>query len=343
MSLATRCTACGTVFRVVQDQLKVSEGWVRCGRCDEVFNALEGLFDLEREPSQQGAGPMPVASTAPKPSHEPAAFHVDHDGHDEHGWPLTSPLDQWETTVAYPAGAERPPEVLPEASPPHKSLPDVSVEGRGFTDARWDAELLTDEPTTKLPSDDTVFAFDETEILSGSELPKAPEFLAHADRQARWQRPGVRVALSLASLLLLLGLVVQVGHHFRDTVAAQWPQTLPLLNAWCAELRCTIEQPRRIEDILVESTTLARASASNDAFKLAVNLRNRGELALKVPSVDLKLTDGSGALIARRMLSPQDFGTPPAALAPGAETTLQLLLSTGDLGVSGYTVEVFYP
>lgn len=48
MSLATRCTACGTAFRVVQDQLKISEGWVRCGRCDAVFNALEGLFDLER-------------------------------------------------------------------------------------------------------------------------------------------------------------------------------------------------------------------------------------------------------------------------------------------------------
>ena len=48
MSLATRCTACGTAFRVVQDQLKVSEGWVRCGRCDAVFNALEGLFDLGR-------------------------------------------------------------------------------------------------------------------------------------------------------------------------------------------------------------------------------------------------------------------------------------------------------
>ena len=29
MSMATRCTSCGTIFRVVQDQLKVSEGWVR--------------------------------------------------------------------------------------------------------------------------------------------------------------------------------------------------------------------------------------------------------------------------------------------------------------------------
>lgn len=53
MSLATRCTSCGTIFKVVQDQLKVSEGWVRCGRCQQVFNALEGLFDLERDPPPQ--------------------------------------------------------------------------------------------------------------------------------------------------------------------------------------------------------------------------------------------------------------------------------------------------
>lgn len=55
MSLATRCIACSTVFRVVEDQLKVSEGWVRCGRCKEVFNALENLFDLERDGAEAGA------------------------------------------------------------------------------------------------------------------------------------------------------------------------------------------------------------------------------------------------------------------------------------------------
>ncbi|MGH8805141.1 MAG: zinc-ribbon domain-containing protein, partial [Polaromonas sp.] len=29
MSLITRCPACGTMFKVVTDQLKVSQGWVR--------------------------------------------------------------------------------------------------------------------------------------------------------------------------------------------------------------------------------------------------------------------------------------------------------------------------
>lgn len=39
MSLKTRCPACETVFKIVPDQLKVSSGWVRCGRCTEVFDA----------------------------------------------------------------------------------------------------------------------------------------------------------------------------------------------------------------------------------------------------------------------------------------------------------------
>ena len=46
-ALATRCPACGTVFRVVPDQLRVSDGWVRCGRCAEVFNAPETLVDVD--------------------------------------------------------------------------------------------------------------------------------------------------------------------------------------------------------------------------------------------------------------------------------------------------------
>ena len=39
MSLITRCPACGTMFKVVTDQLKISQGWVRCGHCTEVFDA----------------------------------------------------------------------------------------------------------------------------------------------------------------------------------------------------------------------------------------------------------------------------------------------------------------
>ncbi len=79
MSLATRCSHCGTIFKVVQDQLKVSEGWVRCGRCNEVFNALPALFDLDKDPppprpAQVSAPPVsaPEASAPPPPAPAPA-------------------------------------------------------------------------------------------------------------------------------------------------------------------------------------------------------------------------------------------------------------------------------
>lgn len=40
MSLIAICPACHTHFSVVPDQLKISDGWVRCGKCSEVFDAI---------------------------------------------------------------------------------------------------------------------------------------------------------------------------------------------------------------------------------------------------------------------------------------------------------------
>lgn len=45
MSHLTRCPACGTTFRVVSDQLRLADGWVRCGACQHVYDALPGLQD----------------------------------------------------------------------------------------------------------------------------------------------------------------------------------------------------------------------------------------------------------------------------------------------------------
>ena len=75
MSLATRCPSCDTVFRVVQDQLRVSEGWVRCGRCNGVFNAAEVLFDIDSGATvgAELGRPGPAAgATEPRPT--PAAL-----------------------------------------------------------------------------------------------------------------------------------------------------------------------------------------------------------------------------------------------------------------------------
>jgi predicted Zn finger-like uncharacterized protein len=54
MTLITRCPGCETLFKVVVDQLRVSEGWVRCGYCSEVFDASLHMQDhASRESAPQ--------------------------------------------------------------------------------------------------------------------------------------------------------------------------------------------------------------------------------------------------------------------------------------------------
>ena len=65
MSLVTRCPACATTFKVVRDQLRISDGWVRCGRCSNVFDAT---LDLHEAPDG-----VPGPAATPPPPTEPSA------------------------------------------------------------------------------------------------------------------------------------------------------------------------------------------------------------------------------------------------------------------------------
>src|SRR4051812_46079142 len=64
MGLITRCPVCGTMFKVVADQLRISEGWVRCGHCAEIFDATADLRDeaeLELPKVVRDTAPSPLA------------------------------------------------------------------------------------------------------------------------------------------------------------------------------------------------------------------------------------------------------------------------------------------
>lgn len=324
MSLATRCAACGTVFRVVQDQLKVSEGWVRCGRCGDVFNALEGLFDLEREtapawtPSQRGPLDLLPASA------------------DEHA----------AQTAANAALA---------ANDAGGTGDDAERDAAGDTeiDTRVDSQVETHVPEREELDDDAVgrgevseFEDDAAAEAPGSivDTPEpAPTFLRHADRAARWQRPGVRRASAAMATLLSLLLVAQVALNQRDAIAARWPRTAPLLALLCEPLGCRVEPLRRLDGLAVESSGLTQLD-SPALYRLQVALRNRDTQPLQTPALDVTLTDNRGEVVARKVLRQSDFGSAaPATLAAGAELSLQAVLDSGDRRISGYSIEIFYP
>jgi predicted Zn finger-like uncharacterized protein len=335
MSLATRCTTCGTVFRVVQDQLKISEGWVRCGRCNEVFNALEGLFDLEREapPEWQGqqgqpgrnAPDVPLPAMGEEPTEPTDPF-------------LVERMDQ---QIFGRKRNEETPSAPKRRSAPRHTRVELPLRGADIALEPPDPhEPLRYEPELR-PDPRDIPDIDLSRIET---LEVEPEFVRRAKSEARWRRSPQRWALGALGLLLAGGLAMQWALHYRDYVATRWPATASTLTSWCQTLGCTVGPLRRIESLSVDSSALTRAGGSSDAtFRLTLTLHNRGDLPLAMPWVDLTLTDASGLLVARRALAPKDFRVVQPAIAAGAEQQLQLVLAAGNPRVSGYTVEIFYP
>src|ERR1700732_5033999 len=66
----TVCPKCALTLVVTAEDLRVAQGYVRCGRCSSVFNALARLTE-EGQTSEEGAEtapPAPAASQTPPPA-----------------------------------------------------------------------------------------------------------------------------------------------------------------------------------------------------------------------------------------------------------------------------------
>lgn len=351
MNLATRCTACGTMFRVVQDQLKVSEGWVRCGRCEAVFHAQSHLFDLEHDtppPWQPPAEDAAPDALDPVDADDPSASSDTPDAFDEAelhhaSSPIEAEADDWAAPGAATSSWTDAPAVH-DIDPPLAQDAD-----HGLLPATADSLAAETDPSAPdlFPAMEDDAAADVT-----------PEFLRQARRKERWQQPAVRGLLSVLALLATLLLAGQVVHHYRQLIAARHPNSLPWLEKFCAVASCRIGALQRITDVSIETTALtqvaealpapddaASATPGNEAhaLRLGLTLRNRGEWPIAMPNVDLSLTGSDGELVARRSLSPADFGVTDLRLLPGQDTPLSLRLRVASGRVSGYTVEVFYP
>ncbi len=302
--LAARCPSCGTVFRVVQDQLRVSEGWVRCGRCAEVFNAIENLVDLEADVANLPSTRSPSRDRVMEDLARLSAAEGS-----------ASPTGAEARTAAAPRDAAI--AALPETAPP--------------------AELPEPEPE---PEPERPQALDAPDLHAEPVMP--PPFVRRAERAARWRRPGVQAAMAAAAVLGLLALLVQAGFAYRDLAAARWPVVRPWMDAVCAAAGCRIEPPRLIEALAVDSSGLLRVEGTA-MYRLSVVLRNRTAMKLALPAVDITLTDSQGAVIARRVITGAEFQVPGNSVPAAAELALQTMLTARDRPISGYTIEIFYP
>jgi hypothetical protein len=72
-------------------------------------------------------------------------------------------------------------------------------------------------------------------------------------------------------------------------------------------------------------------------------VRNKASTPVRMPDVELSLSDAQGLTVVRRVLGADELGRSTQSLPASAEVMLQATLDLGDRRVAGYTVELFYP
>jgi len=420
------------MFRVVPDQLKISDGWVRCGHCADVFDATLYLDTWEPPaPSTKGIQAAPLAGAAEATDEVGSVSQADlHVGAAEHrlahSLQVTTGLE-FEPVNAYPAAgapAAAPglqlnpcdrsasddqdplrlnpdslqsdlraqPEVRGDVAEPVTQAVAVMLSGKVQPQAPEGGKHHEPDPQRRVIEAPSVRETDavrepdldfQTELqrfaastaggASGPEpvansvaaavveelrgpspsLPPAddqnltdpePGFVRQARRKAFWHSSGMRALLSVLSLLLTLVLGLQWALHERDALAAWQPRWASTLNQLCAPLGCEVAPVRRIDAIVIDSSTLVRRLGNFYSFDLV--LKNTAPVALAVPALELSLTDTRDAVIARRVFLPDELpGAPPLLPAQNSvAVSLRLSLSVGEaMPMAGYRALVFYP
>jgi hypothetical protein len=234
------------------------------------------------------------------------------------------------------------------AAPPDRTAASAPVDGTAPRQAQGRETVAPDDlgPVSSTPGGDSLLLTpspaDHWHPDDSPPLAPTPSFLRDAERAARWRQPRMRLALAMAALGLLALLAGQAGLAYRDLLAARWPALRAPLQQACALIGCTVEPPRHIAALSVESSSLLQVG-NDSVYALQVAVRNRSELALLPPALELVLTDTQGRTVARRVLSLAELGQPLRTLPPGGEVTAEAMLATGSQRVAGYTIEIFYP
>lgn len=311
MSLITRCPACGTLFKVVADQLKVSQGWVRCGQCAEVFDAQLHLQSLAASsaldiPASGFAAGTPTDIRLPNDptegSYEKDVVAALQRGDSLKAFVAADPLDASASAVA------RREEPLP--------LP---------ANGRQAEQESADAPTAELND---------------------VSFVRDARRQAYWRKPLVRAVLAMFAVGLLGLLGLQFAVQQRDALLAFEPRSKPWLQMLCQPFACELGAPRRIEAVVIDGSSFNKADGIG-SYRLSFAIKNTSANVVAMPSLEISLTDNQDQAVVRKVVSPSQLGVSNGLLAANAEFSNTLIVQvqsgTPATRVSGYRLLAFYP
>jgi len=332
----TVCPKCMLTLAVTANDLRMGQGYVRCGRCANVFNALLALSEEPVEDSD-------AAATAPTPADRATQSQIAAALREE------SPPVSAQTSEASGSGA--PPSEAPGQSVDEDAVAEGSIENESNFDAgtgTFETIVLEGEAITQteeyVPEESVDHEIAEltqrlglvpnpagTLLEPNEAAAEGPEDLdrdgeiAHAagdeiEAEGLEELPPLQGTqhpwpwvVGSAALLLLLAL--QAIHHWRDTLAASaaWHD---LLTRSYAALGWQLDPRWNVAAYDVRQQGAVADPTDSQVIRVRLSLANRAPRAQPAPLLRLTLLDRYGKRIASSELTPEQYL--PAAMPPRA-------------------------
>lgn len=304
----TVCPKCALTLAVTTADLRVGQGYVRCGRCSNVFNALLTLSEEAGRPGGAAPGhapiPPPPAEALPSPAGSPLGQAPPPD--------VECAPELTEHDVTFVVDTEAAPADTGTETQEFRgsgTFETIVLEGEGITQTE---EMVTEESVDSQIAEiaQQIAAANDGAAASAAVEFTAVDFRPDADVVAAFAPPepqpthGLAWGLGAAGLLLLLAL--QSVHHWRNDLAVTPALNGPLTRSYAA---LGLGLTPRWDIGAYEVNQLGAESGTGAAGKINVRLSvmNRAERAQPAPVIRLTLLNRYGKRLAARDLTPAEY------------------------------------
>jgi predicted Zn finger-like uncharacterized protein len=331
----TVCPKCTLTLAVTAADLRTGQGYVRCGRCLNVFNAL---LALSEEPAQTGAPPpaysqadpasssqisAALASSASAPADLEAApearVHLpgddaprsylaterSSDGAIESESSLADGTGSFETIVLEGDAITQTEEFVPEESIDSEI---AALAQRLSVAAQQSEPAVADSAHAEPGSGPDEAAAADASGAASSPLGEAAELgaelevgeivaPARAPRRGHWLAGGAVLGLLLA---------LQAINHWRDALASAPALSAPLGRLY-ASIGVPLDPHWNLAAYDIRQQGAASDPGDSHVIRVRLSVSNRAPRAQPVPSLRLTLLDRYGKAIATRDLAPAEY------------------------------------
>lgn len=347
-AMFTTCPSCKANLALTPMDLRIGQGYVRCGRCDKVFNALLSLAeDIDRE-QQSGLAAKGTTSVPALEDEMP----------EEDLPPPPAPQEAPEApSNVTPLRFQPPEEVDVVETLATGTFETIVLEGDGFlqTEEHVDETEIDDrlqKIAIQMDADDLARLREElgdnleVEELTGENVvieagEEQPEFDAD---QAVGNAPRTHWGWGLAAGLLVLLLAAQIVHHSRQSlVALAWAQRP--LQAIYGVFGVKLEPRWDLKAYDLRQLGGEAQPGAGTNIVLRASVQNRATTSQPPPMIRVTLQDRFGNALTTTSVAPQDWlrGDVPSRMRPDQRLDAELTLQDPNKQAVGFELDACLP